>query len=140
MANSLDTLLLDVNVLLALAWPSHQFHAAAIKRMEVRNQRWATCALTQLAFIRLSSNPAVITAAVTPATAAALLAEMVRDPLHGYLDRLPPPAGIASAFVEARGHGQTTDLYLLAIARRHRAVFLTFDSRLRSLDRVEMLA
>ena len=42
-------LLLDVNVLLALAWPNHQFHVAAIERLERKKERWATCALTQLA-------------------------------------------------------------------------------------------
>jgi uncharacterized protein len=135
-----ETLLLDANVLLALAWPSHQFHAAATKRLERGSQRWSTCALTQLSFIRLSSNPAVIPAAVTPAGAAALLAEMVRDPLHTYLERLPPPAASSSAFAEARGHQQTTDLYLLTVARRHRARFLTFDSRLRSFRDVELIS
>jgi len=37
-------------------------------------------------------------AAVSPAAAAALLAEMVRDPMHIYLERLPSPAGSASNF------------------------------------------
>ena len=52
--------LLDANVLLALAWPNHQFHAAATRAMGRSRGRWATCALTQLGFIRLSSNPAAI--------------------------------------------------------------------------------
>jgi hypothetical protein len=30
-----ELLLLDVNVLLALAWPNHQFHAAATHRLEL---------------------------------------------------------------------------------------------------------
>ncbi len=91
MKNRSETLLLDTNVLLALAWPSHQFHAAAPRRLQVAEQRWSTCALTQLGFIRLSSNPAAVPAAVAPSAAAALLAEMVRDPLHLYLERLPSP-------------------------------------------------
>jgi predicted nucleic acid-binding protein len=56
---SSSLLLLDVNVLLALAWPNHQFHAAALRELQPRRGRWATCALTQLGFIRLSSNPAL---------------------------------------------------------------------------------
>ena len=59
--------LLDVNVLLALAWPNHQHHAASHRwfRREAGNG-WAICALTQLAFIRLSSNPAYTAEAVGP--------------------------------------------------------------------------
>jgi uncharacterized protein len=85
---SSDLLLLDVNVLLALAWPNHQFHAAASQRLESSREHWATCALTQLGFIRLSSNPAAVATAKTPAEAARLLSLMVRDPLHVYLKSL----------------------------------------------------
>ena len=54
-------LLLDVNALLALAWPKHQFHDAILERLERRPApRWATCALTQLGFVRLSSNPTIV--------------------------------------------------------------------------------
>jgi predicted nucleic acid-binding protein len=55
-----DLLLLDVNVLLAMAWPNHQFHLAVVRRLESRPNRWATCAITQLGFIRLSANQAVV--------------------------------------------------------------------------------
>ena len=60
-------LLLDVNVLLALAWPSHQFHAVATRRLDDPEQRWSTCAITQLGFIRLSSNAAAVSTPVSPA-------------------------------------------------------------------------
>ncbi|MBL8175293.1 MAG: hypothetical protein JNK48_11535 [Bryobacterales bacterium] len=62
---SSDLLLLDVNVLLAIAWPNHQFHRAAVKAVSARN-RWATCALTQLGFIRLSSIPVVLAGSEKP--------------------------------------------------------------------------
>jgi len=127
-------LLLDLNVLLALAWPNHQFHAAAIGRMESSRNRWATCALTQLGFIRLSANPAAVPAAKTPAEAAALLRIMVRDSKHVYLGSLPSPAEgeFSAAFARILGGKQVTDVYLLELARRHRATFVTFDGRLRN--------
>ena len=130
-----DLLLLDVNVLLALAWPNHQFHVAAVRRLEPRRHRWATCALTQLAFIRLSSNPAVIPHPATPAGAAALLREMVADTGHVYLESLPSPAadGMEILLERALGHQQVTDAYLLALAQRHHTTFLTFDARLKHL-------
>jgi hypothetical protein len=84
-----DLLLLDVNVLVALAWPNHQFHLAAIRRLESRRNRWATCALTQLGFIRLSSNPVAVPSPRRPAEAAALLRIMVQDARHVYLEALP---------------------------------------------------
>ena len=73
-------LLADVNVLLALAWPNHQFHPEAIYRFSDSTQPWATCALTQLAFVRLSSNPATGLGAKTPAEAEALLRVMTMEP------------------------------------------------------------
>jgi uncharacterized protein len=128
---SSDLLLLDVNVLLAIAWPNHQFHASAIAALSSRH-RWATCALTQLGFIRLSSNPAAIPAAKSPQEAAGLLARLAADSLHTYLDSLPAPASEdwRDAFRKLLGHQQVTDAYLLRLAAVHNAVLVTFDRRL----------
>jgi len=50
--------LLDVNVLIALFDPAHVHHEAAHTWFEVnRKYRWATCPLTENAFIRVLSNP-----------------------------------------------------------------------------------
>jgi toxin-antitoxin system PIN domain toxin len=130
-----DLLLLDVNVLVAMAWPNHQFHLAAIQRLESRRNRWATCALTQLGFIRLSSNPAVVPSPRRPAEAAALLGVMVQDARHVYLEALPSPITqeFGVALEGLLGHQQVTDAYLLALARRHKAAFVTFDARVKHL-------
>jgi uncharacterized protein len=137
--DSSDLLLLDVNVLIALAWPSHQFHEAATRRLERKEQRWATCAITQLGFIRLSSNPTVVQAAVAPSQAAALLVQMVADRWHTYLQLSPAPVGAASVFDKVLGFRQVTDAYLIAVARNHGARLLTFDARLRQYQEVEVL-
>ena len=134
-----ELVLLDANVLLALAWPSHQFYASAIRRLDVPEQRWATCAITQLAFIRLSANPAAVQSPVTPVAAAALLAEMVRDTWHVYLEMSPQPSEMASAFAGLQGHKQVTDSYLVAFAKHHGAKLLTLDARLRGRKDVEVL-
>jgi toxin-antitoxin system PIN domain toxin len=124
-----------VNVVLAIAWPNHQFHRAAVGALSARN-RWATCALTQLGFIRLSSNPAVIATAKSPQAAAALLARLVADSLHVYLDALPAPvsANWRDAFETLLGHQQVTDAYLLRLAAASNAVLVTFDRRLESIS------
>lgn len=130
---SSDLVLLDVNVLLAIAWPNHQFHATAIAALSSQN-RWATCALTQLGFIRLSSNPAAIPTAKSPQEAAGLLASLVADSLHTYLDSLPAPTSedCRDAFRNLLGHQQVTDAYLLRLAAINNAVLVTFDRRLES--------
>ena len=128
-------LLLDLNVLLAIAWPNHQFHRAAVKAVSPAHVRWATCAVTQLGFIRLSSNPSVMAAAKPPAEAAAMLRALVADPGHIYLKEAQPPAGPDFQSVCARllGHRQVTDAYLLLLARQSGAIFTTFDKRLAGL-------
>jgi toxin-antitoxin system PIN domain toxin len=128
-----DLLLLDVNVLVAMAWPNHQFHRAATQRLESSRNRWATCALTQLGFIRLSSNPAVVGIPKSPAEAAALLRIMVQDARHVYLEALPSPIArdFGAALEGLLGHQQLTDAYLLALAARHKATFVTFDARMK---------
>jgi toxin-antitoxin system PIN domain toxin len=129
--DSSNLLLLDINVLIALSWQIHPFHSAARRRMEGSRERWATCALTQLGFIRISSSASANPSPKTPAEAAALLAIMTNDSLHVYLDSLPPPADRWMRRVF--GTKQVTDAYLLAVAEWSEATFLTFDARSRVL-------
>ena len=125
---SSNLLLLDVNVLLAIAWPNHQFHAAAIAALSGR-KRWATCALTQLGFIRLSSNPAAVATAKSPQEAASLLARLVADSAHLYLNSLPAPAAEdwRDVFGKVLGHQQVTDAYLVRLAAANNA-FLSLST------------
>jgi predicted nucleic acid-binding protein len=93
--------------------------------------RWATCALTQLAFIRISCVTAVVPSRKTPAEAVSILAAMTSDALHVYLESLAPPA--VEWMQRVHGTKQITDAYLLALAQRHGATFLTFDAKLKAL-------
>jgi uncharacterized protein len=123
-------LLLDVNALMALAWPNHQFHTAVLERLDQRPaSRWATCALTQLGFVRLSSNPKVVEVRKTPAEAVGLLADLIRDRQHVYLESLPALPQTASVFRQLLGHQQVTDAYLLGVAEASDATLLTLDRR-----------
>ena len=124
-------LLLDVNALMALAWPNHQHHRAVVARLDRRPApEWATCALTQLGFVRLSANPAVVGVRRTPAQALDLLGELVADPRHRYLTPLPALPEVTSHFDHLLGHQQVTDAYLLAVAAANEAILLTLDRRL----------
>jgi toxin-antitoxin system PIN domain toxin len=128
--------LLDVNVLVALGWQSHPFHALVYERMERQHGPWFTCALTQLGFIRLSANPAVTRAVVTASQAAGLLARLVRDEHHRFAPEVVPLQTAALASYERLlGSQQVTDAYLLAISAQHGATFLTLDSRVTAVAR-----
>lgn len=125
--------LLDANVLLALAWPSHQHHADAHAWFETEaHYGWATIPLTQLAFVRLSSNPAYTLDAVSPREAAALLTAMLAHPQH----RVWPSINVEdpTVFERAMGHRQVNDAYLVALAGREQGRVVTFDRRLVSHD------
>jgi toxin-antitoxin system PIN domain toxin len=123
--------LLDVNVLLALAWPNHQHHVAAHRWFAGAARRgWATCPLTELAFVRLSCNPAFTRDAATPADALRLLALLRRLRGHRSWADLPPIAELTA--MALRGHQQVNDAYLVLVARRHRGVLATFDARIAS--------
>ncbi len=129
-SSSVRPLLLDVNALLALAWPNHQFHEPITRRLERPAQIWATCALTQLGFVRLSSNAAIVGIRRTPIEALALLKRLTADRRHTYFEALPPLRRVESSFRGLLGHQQVTDAYLMALAASHGAVLLTFDHRL----------
>lgn len=122
--------LLDTNVLLALAWPNHQHHAAAHRwfRAEARHG-WASCAVTQLGFVRLSSNPAYTPAAVPPQEAAMLLRELISHKQHRFWPS--PDASKPALYRQALGHQQVNDAYLVEVVRAERGRLVTFDSRLR---------
>ena len=124
-------LLLDVNALVALAWPNHQFHRAVVDRLQRRpTPDWATCVLTELGFVRLSSNPAVVGVRKTPAQALGVLARLVADPHHRHLGSLPRLTQVEAHFKHLLGHQQVTDAYLLSVAAANGAVLLTTDRRL----------
>lgn len=121
--------LLDANVLLALAWPQHVHHGPAHAWFRhTGNNAWATCPITQLAFIRISSNPKIITEAVSPPVARELLQKIVELPHHHFwADDVPPVVAEALAGTALGGYRQVTDAYLLALAKHHQGKVATFD-------------
>ena len=121
--------LLDTNLLLSLAWPNHQFHAQAHAWFATHAKRgWATCAFTQLGFVRLSSNPAYSREAVSPAEAATLLQQWTRHKAHHFWNS--PPADSPAIYLNALGHQQVNDAWLVEIARKNKGKLVTLDRRL----------
>jgi len=127
--------LLDVNVLIALAWPSHVHHQAAHAWFRARQaDGWATCPVTQSGFVRVSSNPRVFQPARTPAEALALLVDITRLPGHCFWTdstKLCRSTHLDSTRIV--DYRQVTDAHLLAIALDHDGRLATFDRAIAGL-------
>ena len=129
------TALLDVNVLIALAWPNHVHHDAARSWFtERRRSGWATCPLTEAGFVRVSCNPSAVQRTVAPREAIALLRKLRRLDAHSFwpLERsmVELPNEILARL---QGYRQVTDAVLLAAAMRRGGELATFDTGLASL-------
>ena len=100
----------------------------------VGQKSWATCPLTQLAFVRISANPKIISAAVSPRAAAQTLGKMTALPGHVFwaddLDVNNLASFTSTALV---GHRQVTDAYLLELAKHHNGKVATLDAGLAEL-------
>jgi toxin-antitoxin system PIN domain toxin len=127
--------LLDTNLLIALLWPSHERHAAAVKWFaRHRGHGWATCAVTQTGFVRIVSNPAFSRDAVQPREATQVLAANTAARDHAFwADELPFADAVAFAGVRLIGHQQVTDAYLLGLAIHRGGVLATLDQRIEAL-------
>ena|SRR2546430_2273813 len=127
--------LLDVNVLIAIAWPNHVHHRVAREWfLAHRPDEWATCSVTESGFVRISSNATAIPAAVSPAEAIELLSRLRRQPGHIFW---PDSVSLAESTHVPRSrlvsHAQVTDAHLLALAREHGGRVATFDRGLAAL-------
>lgn len=126
--------LLDINVLIALAWRSHVHHRQAQRWFaNHREAGFRTCPLTEAGFVRLSSNPRFTPKAVSPTAALFLLERITGLPEHEFWpDDLPVRSAIGTG-LPIMGHRQVNDAYLLALARSHGGLVATLDRGLLSV-------
>lgn len=127
--------LLDANALIALGWPAHEHHDA-MQAWFSRHARhgWATCALTQRAFVRIVSQPAFSGRALAIAEVAEVLLRNVAHAHHRLV-------AMDFSFDEVLrccsgglvGHRQVTDAWMLTAAVRTDMKLLTFDTGVRQL-------
>ncbi len=127
--------LLDANALLALAWPNHPHHRAVHRWLAGVPQRpWATCALTQSAFVRLSCNPRIVGVTVFPRQALDILARNTAVDTHRFWAEQPPVAEVLAPFRECLiGYRQVTDAYLLGLAVSRSGCLVTLDKGLAAI-------
>ncbi|MCY3749594.1 MAG: PIN domain-containing protein [Chloroflexi bacterium] len=129
------TALLDVNVLIALAWPNHVHHDAARAWFDqLGSDGWATCPFTEAGFVRVSCNQSVVGRAVTPQDAIAVLDSLTRLGVHDFwpvdqpIMRLPE-----SVAARLQGYRQITDAILLMSAMQRGGQLATLDSGMEDL-------
>jgi hypothetical protein len=121
--------LLDSNVLAALRLDSHPHHQRAHRWFaRTARDRFATCAITQGALLRLHMR-----FAPDPSAAAAwqALREICAHPRHEYWDD-----GFSYLEVDHRllqGPQQVTDAWLAALARKRKARVATLDAAFATL-------
>ena len=130
----MKTCLLDVNVLLAIAWPHHTHHGIAHQWWQSAGlAKWATSTQTQLGFVRVSCNSKFAPTPATPSQALQLLQQMMARKDHEFWPEAP--GGVADAEVARRlsdslTHGHVTDAYLAALACYHGGQVATLDRSL----------
>jgi toxin-antitoxin system PIN domain toxin len=121
--------LLDVNVLLALFNPDHVHHETAHDWFsDHRAEGWATCPLTENAFVRILSNPKAIATVERPSTLVDRLDRFCASKHHVFWpdvislrDRKLFNASLVA------GPRQLTDIYLLGLAKKMDGSLATFD-------------
>lgn len=119
--------LLDINVLIALAWDDHEHHARAHAWFaRLASGSFATCNVTQSGFVRLSLNPSVVHCQIGITDAFAMLESFTKHPSHSFCEdgalqtELPGWQNVTS-------YKQVPDTNLRLIAHRHGCKFVTLD-------------
>ena len=127
--------LLDVNVWLAATWARHRHHGTAKRWLDDEDDDVAMCRVTQMALLRLVTNPAVVERdALTRRQAWDLVERLMTDPRVVFLTE---PDGLVPIWVtfskrDDRSHLLWTDDYLAAFAHAANVEFVTFDGGFRT--------
>lgn len=136
-ASHARAVLLDGNVLVALACPTHVHHAAAERWFAADPRPFATCPITQGTLLRLLLQLHAVPDAASAVTVLGLLS---KHPRH----RFWPDAldYLQVQWQGVLGHRQVTDAYLAALARHHDGRLATLDQGLAALhpDVAELIA
>lgn len=120
--------LLDVNVLLSLAWPSQIHHLVTSTWFRLKGEAdFRTCPFTEAGFVRISSNLSVIKNAVAPKEAAELLGRITSLRGHRFWPADLPLGSVMETGLVLRGHRQIMNAYLIALAAEHGGILATLD-------------
>lgn len=124
--------LLDVNVLIALIDPYHNFHDIAHDWLTAESDRqWATCPITENGAVRILGHHQYPQGPGTPAAAAQLVKGLLAHPGRRFW---PDDFSLLDSEIvdcsRLSTAAQVTDAYLLALAVKNESRLATFDRRL----------
>jgi toxin-antitoxin system PIN domain toxin len=120
----------DVNVWLAAAWAGHARHRLAKRWLDEEEGDIAFCRVTQMAFLRLLTNPAITGSdALSRRRAWDVFEKLLGDPR---IRLMGEPQGLESLWAafskrDDKSHLLWTDDYLAAFAQAADAELVTFD-------------
>ncbi len=143
MLKSMTSWLVDINVWLALAYDRHQHHEIAGQWFEeADSDRFFFCRLTQIGFLRLLINPAVMGRDVLTATEAWRLYDDLAT--HGRISFVLEPELFERGFraltrASRMSHRSWPDAYLGALARSLSYRVVSFDRAFRNMAHVDAL-
>jgi toxin-antitoxin system PIN domain toxin len=124
--------LLDVNLLIALAWDDHDHHQRAHLWFGQRGiSSFATCNTTQSGFVRVSLNPKAMKCSLAIDDIFAKLESFTKHPGHKFWE----DGGLqieSPVWRGVTGHNQVTDANLVLIAHRHLGKLATFDGAIKN--------
>lgn len=126
----MTTFLLDANVLLAFHDPWHVHHALARRWfISEAQQSWATCPLTENAFVRIASHPSYPDRPADVHELLSVLRRLRSEPGHTFW---PDDISIADLLLPDTvvAHSHITDLYLIGLAVKRGGKLATLDGRI----------
>ena len=122
--------LFDANFLIALGDADHVHHDEAQTFFTLKKQAgWATCPLTENAFLRILGHPNYPKGPSSPCAARTLLQEFICQSGHQFWDDTISLVD-SRKFPTLPGSKNLTDYYLLALAIKNRGKLITFDQRI----------
>ncbi|HEY5224219.1 MAG TPA: hypothetical protein VIJ18_14375 [Microbacteriaceae bacterium] len=77
--------LLDVNVLIALAWPQHVHHIRSHAWFDVLKEEWATTPITEAGYLHVTMSAAVVGSSIRASEAIASHSSIRALPRHKFL-------------------------------------------------------
>lgn len=125
--------LLDASVLIALGDAGHVHEASALRffEQEAVPGGWATCPMTENAFLRILSHPSYPRTLGTPMESRRVLERLLASPGHQFW---PDDLSLTDSRLhpELPASKHLTDHFLLALAVKHAGRFATFDSGIKA--------
>ena len=114
--------LLDVNLLIAAIWSTHANHPKA--DIWTKDKELATCPITELGFLRISTHPRGLNCEM--AGARALLEDFISKHSVEFI-----PADLPALKSGAANSDQVTDIYLAELASARSIKLATLDTGIR---------